>query len=58
MFLSKLVTITKQYGVVSQKTAVSILISVLLLQRMFLVFHDLVRENAAMFTNGNPQATI
>jgi hypothetical protein len=37
MFLSKLVTITKQYGVISQKTAISILISVWLLQRMLLV---------------------
>lgn len=37
MFLSKLVTITKQYGVIFQKTAVLILISVWLLKRMLLV---------------------
>jgi len=38
MFLSKLVTFTKQYGIISQKTAVFILISVWLLKRMLLVY--------------------
>jgi hypothetical protein len=37
MFLSKLVTITKQCGVISQKTAILLLISVWFLKRMLLV---------------------